>query len=238
MAGNSPHLPQDTIDRSIRILLMPDPDGHAADSDWEALDAQVKELHERVSLWADSVRAHVKEAPGDLPPGCVGRFREKWRPLVRVAEWRTGMTDIPGRTWCARWRWTILRMRRPSARRVCASRRRGWSCSRTSPRSGRRRAVRGVRGTRRAARRPQLRLLGTGPQLRRQSPQEAQRHPARADGQAGHQHHVEATGWWRHTTGRRARLRPGLAVLRLPPPAATAPTARLALMRMRPGRPC
>ena len=39
MAGNSPHLPQDTIDRSIRILLMPDVDGHAEDSDWEALDA-------------------------------------------------------------------------------------------------------------------------------------------------------------------------------------------------------
>ena len=75
---------------------MPDLDGQAADSDWEALDAQVKELHQRVSLWADSVRAHVKEAPGDLPPGCVGRFREKWRPLVRVAELADGDT---GHSW-------------------------------------------------------------------------------------------------------------------------------------------
>ncbi len=81
MAGNSPHLPQDTIDRSIRILLMPDLDGSAEDSDWEALDGEVKELHHRVSLWADSVRAHVKNAVGDLPAGCVGRMREKWRPL-------------------------------------------------------------------------------------------------------------------------------------------------------------
>jgi len=93
MAGNSPHLPQDTVDRSIRILLMPDPDGRAEDSDWEALDGEVKELHRRVALWADSVRAHVKETRGDLPPGCVGRLREKWRPLMRVgelADWGTG----------------------------------------------------------------------------------------------------------------------------------------------------
>lgn len=86
MAGNSPHLPQDTIDRSIRILLMPDVDGRAQDSDWEALDGAVGELAERVSQWADSVRAHVKDAEGALPAGCKGRLREKWRPLMRVAE--------------------------------------------------------------------------------------------------------------------------------------------------------
>ena len=86
MAGNSPHLPQDTIDRSIRILLMPDVDGHAQDSDWEALDGAVGELAERVSQWADSVRAHVRDAEGALPAGCKGRLREKWRPLMRVAE--------------------------------------------------------------------------------------------------------------------------------------------------------
>ncbi len=86
MAGNSPHLPQDTVDRSIRILLMPDVDGHAQDSDWEALDGAVIRLRERVALWADSVRAHVKDAKGALPAGCKGRLREKWRPLMRVAE--------------------------------------------------------------------------------------------------------------------------------------------------------
>lgn len=92
MAGNSPHLPQDTVDRSIRILMMPDLDGTAEDSDWEALGCEVKELHRRVSLWADSVRTHVKETQGQLPPGCVGRFREKWRPLMRVAELADGDT--------------------------------------------------------------------------------------------------------------------------------------------------
>jgi Protein of unknown function (DUF3631) len=90
MAGNSPHLPQDTIDRSIRILLMPDTDGHAEDSDWEVLDAQAKALQQRVSDWADSVRAHVTHAVGKVPAKCVGRLREKWRPLMRVAELADG----------------------------------------------------------------------------------------------------------------------------------------------------
>ena len=34
----------------------------------------------------DSVRKHVKETVGGLPSECVGRLREKWRPLMRVAE--------------------------------------------------------------------------------------------------------------------------------------------------------
>jgi len=85
MAGNSPHLPQDTVDRSIRILLMPDVDGVAEDSDWEVLTAEVEDLGRRVSRWADSVRAEVVNTPGELPDGCVGRLREKWRPLMRVA---------------------------------------------------------------------------------------------------------------------------------------------------------
>jgi Protein of unknown function (DUF3631) len=96
MAGNSPNLPQDAVDRSIRILLMPDNDGRAEDSDWEILDADVKALAERASNWADSVRAEVKNAEGKLPAGCVSRLREKWRPLMRVAELadRTGGGDF------------------------------------------------------------------------------------------------------------------------------------------------
>jgi hypothetical protein len=90
MAGNSPHLAQDTVDRSIRILLMPDSDGLAEDSDWEALDGEVTTLCDRVSQWADSVRAHIKDVSGHLPDGCIGRLREKWRPLMRVAELADG----------------------------------------------------------------------------------------------------------------------------------------------------
>lgn len=86
MAGNSPHLPPDTVDRSIRILLMPDVDGLAEDSDWQKLDTEIKGLQLRLSRWADSVREHVDQVTGDLPTGCTGRLREKWRPLIKVAE--------------------------------------------------------------------------------------------------------------------------------------------------------
>jgi hypothetical protein len=89
MAGNSPHLPQDTVDRALRVLLMPDNNGSAEDSDWDSEDGiaqEAKALSDRLARWAESVREHVKEAPGELPKDCTGRFREKWRPLRRVAE--------------------------------------------------------------------------------------------------------------------------------------------------------
>ena len=54
---------------------------------------------QRASDWADSVRAHVKDAKGMLPAKCVGRLREKWRPLMRVAELADGAGGRPGRTW-------------------------------------------------------------------------------------------------------------------------------------------
>lgn len=84
MAGNSPHLPDDTKSRSIRILLMPDLDGVIEDSDWEKIEADAQGLHDRVVAFADRHRVTVS---GDvtLPKGCLGRAKEKWRPLKRVA---------------------------------------------------------------------------------------------------------------------------------------------------------
>lgn len=84
MAGNSPHLPDDTKSRSIRILLMPDLDGIVEDSDWEHIEADVKVLQDRVIEFADQHRATVT-CDVTLPKGCVGRSKEKWRPLKRVA---------------------------------------------------------------------------------------------------------------------------------------------------------
>ncbi|WP_084021613.1 DUF3631 domain-containing protein [Mycobacterium avium] len=83
MAGNDPRLPADTLSRSIRILMMPDSSGRIEDSDWELYDEPAKELRERIAEWADSVRDDVPAV--DLPDGCIGRMREKWRPLMRVA---------------------------------------------------------------------------------------------------------------------------------------------------------
>ncbi len=85
MAGNSPNLPSDTVSRSIRILLMPDLDGTVEDSDWELIEKDAARLRANLAAWADSVRKSVKGSAVTLPPGCIGRSKEKWRPLKRVA---------------------------------------------------------------------------------------------------------------------------------------------------------
>jgi hypothetical protein len=85
MAGNAPNLPADTRSRSIRVLLMPDLNGDAEDSDWEYIEDDAKRLRERIEAFADLVREDVRGMAVDLPPGCIGRTKEKWRPLKRVA---------------------------------------------------------------------------------------------------------------------------------------------------------
>jgi len=85
MAGNNPNLPDDTRSRAIRVLLMPDIDGTAEESDWELLDAPARDLGERLALWANGVRDDVRTTRPDLPEGIRGRARERWAPLKRVA---------------------------------------------------------------------------------------------------------------------------------------------------------
>ena len=85
LAGNSPRLPDDTRSRNLRILLMPDLDGTIEDSDWEMIAADAQALRELIARWADTVRDTVRGMVVDLPAGCIGRSREKWRPLKRVA---------------------------------------------------------------------------------------------------------------------------------------------------------
>lgn len=85
MAGNAPRLPDDTVQRSIRILLMPDLHGTVEDSDWEEIEEEAQALHQAIAAWADSVRSLVKGMTITMPEGCVGRFKEKWRPLKRIA---------------------------------------------------------------------------------------------------------------------------------------------------------
>jgi len=85
LSGNSPHLPDDTRSRCIRILLMPDLDGRAKDSDWEEIEPDAKALQDRIAAWADPVREQVATVQVQLQPDCTGRAREKWRPLKRIA---------------------------------------------------------------------------------------------------------------------------------------------------------
>jgi hypothetical protein len=85
MAGNYPNLPDDTVSRCIRILLMPDLDGTVEDSDWEEIEDDAHELRRRIERFANQVREQVKGMKVPLPDGCISRTKEKWRPLKRVA---------------------------------------------------------------------------------------------------------------------------------------------------------
>lgn len=84
LAGNQPALPDDTRSRIIRVLLLPDWQNQAEESDWETKDAHARELGERLAAWAEHAQTDVTHRP-TMPPGCTARFREKWQPLARVA---------------------------------------------------------------------------------------------------------------------------------------------------------
>jgi Protein of unknown function (DUF3631) len=85
MAGNDPKLPEDTRTRIIRVLLLPDLHGTVEESNWEEIEADALKLHGQLALWANQVRDQVRTNRPGLPDGIIGRFREKWSPLKRVA---------------------------------------------------------------------------------------------------------------------------------------------------------
>lgn len=85
MAGNSPDLPDDTRSRCIRVLLLPDYDGDAEDSDWQFIEMHADLLREQIASWADDVRETVKDMRPEYPAGLRGRNRERWAPLLKVA---------------------------------------------------------------------------------------------------------------------------------------------------------
>lgn len=83
MAGNSPSLPDDTRTRVIKVLLMPST--HVEESDWEVLDDPAAQLAGRITAWAEAHRDDVRLADPVLPTAVTNRFKEKWKPLARVA---------------------------------------------------------------------------------------------------------------------------------------------------------
>ncbi|GAA5132444.1 DUF3631 domain-containing protein [Pseudonocardia adelaidensis] len=86
LAGNNPALPDDTKTRVIRVLLLPDLEGRVTPSEWEDIEDDAVKLGKRLAEWANGVRKQVRSARPPLPEGCVGRARERWGPLRRVAE--------------------------------------------------------------------------------------------------------------------------------------------------------
>ncbi len=85
MAGNNPNLPDDTRSRIIRVLLLPDLDGRVKESDWELIERDALALQTQLQHWAEQIRDQVRNERPSLPAGIIGRFREKWSPLKRVA---------------------------------------------------------------------------------------------------------------------------------------------------------
>jgi hypothetical protein len=86
MAGNQPKLADDTLSRTIRVLIMPDHDGTVEDSDWELIEEEAQAIADELAMWADSVRDQLRsgERPS-LPEGAKARTKERWLPLKRVA---------------------------------------------------------------------------------------------------------------------------------------------------------
>lgn len=84
MAGNAPLLPDDTRQRCIRVLLMPDLRGVAEDTDWEEIDPWAVELRDALEGAVLAAHDAITVKP-ELPTGCRGRMAEKWRPLARIA---------------------------------------------------------------------------------------------------------------------------------------------------------
>lgn len=95
MAGNNPLLPDDTRQRTIRVLLMPDTTGQVTPSDWEDIEPEADFVGNALADWAEENREAVAAANPELPDGCYGRMREVWKPLLRIAH-------VAGGEWPAR----------------------------------------------------------------------------------------------------------------------------------------
>jgi len=89
MAGNSPHLAEDTRSRLIRIVLMPDVNGEIEDSDWEEIEPDARELGERLRTFcqvnAETISVEARTIKALMHPTIRGRVSERWRPLFRIA---------------------------------------------------------------------------------------------------------------------------------------------------------
>jgi hypothetical protein len=85
MAGNAPNLPDDTRSRCIRVLLMPDLEGRVESSDWEEIEEAAQELGRRLQESMEEARETVRTIRPELPAGCIGRIKERWNPIKRVA---------------------------------------------------------------------------------------------------------------------------------------------------------
>lgn len=90
MAGNAPNLPEDTMQRAISVTMFPAQEGDVDESDWELIDADVRDLGLSIAEWADQIRDELRTTRPEVPKGCIGRIKERWLPLKRVAVFAGG----------------------------------------------------------------------------------------------------------------------------------------------------
>lgn len=85
IAGNSPNIPEDTRTRCIVVRLLPDRENQARESDWEALEFPAYQIRLDILASVETWREQILGTEISLPKGCVNRFKEKWKPLKRIA---------------------------------------------------------------------------------------------------------------------------------------------------------
>ncbi|WP_445347817.1 DUF3631 domain-containing protein [Corynebacterium marquesiae] len=85
MAGNAPNLPEDTKQRCIKVMLLPDTKGTVEDSEWQWIEDDALLLGASVAQWADNHRDEIRHDRPTYPHGLTGRNRERWAPLLKVA---------------------------------------------------------------------------------------------------------------------------------------------------------
>jgi len=85
IAGNTPELPDDTRSRCIEVRLLPAFSDAIEDSDWEEIEPDADLLREAILQAVEAIGEQVQTHRPSLPKGCIGRNREKWLPLKRLA---------------------------------------------------------------------------------------------------------------------------------------------------------
>lgn len=95
IAGNTPKIPEDTRTRCIVVRLLPDTQNKAQECDWEEREIEAYQIYLDILASVSGWKEQIALTNPPLPRECVNRFREKWKPLKRIAV-------LAGKDWAMR----------------------------------------------------------------------------------------------------------------------------------------